>query len=184
MPGDNVSITVKLIETLALEEGRRFAIRASMKTTLIAAAALTLAPERAHAQMTIYGLIDLSYGRRVLSDYLGADPDFPAARENGSSEGNSTTRIGLKGTPRLHRSRVWRSAHCGSSATRSPSDCCRTPRASCRSWHHSRGSSRRAAGRPPGRRHRSCLQPGRTTGRGGSFRQPSCLPIPACRFSC
>ena len=69
-----------------------------MKKTLIAAAALTLAAGAAQAQMTIYGLIDLSYGQSILSDYLGEDPDFHSGGDNGSSEGNSTTRIGLKGS--------------------------------------------------------------------------------------
>ena len=69
-----------------------------MKKTLIAAAALTLAAGAAQAQMTIYGLIDLSYGQSIYSDYLGEDPDFHSGGDNGSSEGNSTTRIGLKGS--------------------------------------------------------------------------------------
>ena len=69
-----------------------------MKKTLIAAAALTLAAGAAQAQMTIYGLIDLSYGQSIYSDFIGEDPDFHSGGDNGSSEGNSTTRIGLKGS--------------------------------------------------------------------------------------
>ena len=69
-----------------------------MKKTLIAAAALTLAAGAAQAQMTIYGLIDLSYGQSIYSDYIGEDPDFHSGGDNGSGEGNSTTRIGLKGS--------------------------------------------------------------------------------------
>lgn len=69
-----------------------------MKRTLIAAAAMTLAAGAAQAQLSIYGLIDLSYGQSIYSDYLGQDPDFHSGGDNGSSEGNSTTRIGLKGS--------------------------------------------------------------------------------------
>lgn len=68
-----------------------------MKKTLIAAAALTLAAGAAHAQMTIYGLIDLSYGQSIASDAAGQDADFHSGGDNGSGEGNSTTRVGLKG---------------------------------------------------------------------------------------
>ena len=42
--------------------------------------------------------IDLSYGQSIYSDYIGEDPDFHSGGDNGSSEGNSTTRIGLKGS--------------------------------------------------------------------------------------
>jgi predicted porin len=69
-----------------------------MKRTLIAAAAMTLAAGAAQAQMSIYGLIDLSYGQSIYSDFIGEDPDFHSGGDNGSSEGNSTTRIGLKGS--------------------------------------------------------------------------------------
>lgn len=69
-----------------------------MKRTLIAAAAMTLAAGAAQAQLTIYGLIDLSYGQSIYSDYIGEDADFHSGGDNSSSEGNSTTRIGLKGS--------------------------------------------------------------------------------------
>ena len=69
-----------------------------MKRTVIAAAAMTLAAGAAQAQLNLYGLIDLSYGQSIYSDYIGEDPDFHSGGDNGSSEGNSTTRIGLKGS--------------------------------------------------------------------------------------
>jgi predicted porin len=69
-----------------------------MKKTLVAAAALTLAAGAAQAQLSLYGLIDLSYGQSIYSDFLGEDPDFHSGGDNSSSEGNSTTRIGLKGS--------------------------------------------------------------------------------------
>lgn len=68
-----------------------------MKQTLIAAAVLTLAAGAAQAQMNIYGLIDLSYGKSIASDAAGDKADFHSGGDNGSGEGNSTTRIGLKG---------------------------------------------------------------------------------------
>jgi len=69
-----------------------------MKRTVIAAAAMTLAAGAAQAQLNLYGLIDLSYGQSIYSDYIGEDADFHSGGDNGSSEGNSTTRIGLKGS--------------------------------------------------------------------------------------
>lgn len=53
----------------------------------------------AQAQMTIYGLIDMSYGKSLQSDvFLGEKADFHSGGDNSSSEGNSTTRIGIKGS--------------------------------------------------------------------------------------
>ena len=52
----------------------------------------------AQAQFTIYGLIDLSYGKSIASDNAGDKADFHSGGDNGSGEGNSTTRIGLKGS--------------------------------------------------------------------------------------
>lgn len=68
-----------------------------MKRTLIAAAVLTLAAGAAQAQLSIYGLIDLSYGKSIASDAAGDKADFHSGGDNGSGEGNSTTRVGLKG---------------------------------------------------------------------------------------
>lgn len=52
----------------------------------------------AQAQMTIYGLLDASYGKSVYADSIGEKADFHSGGDNGSGEGNSTSRIGLKGT--------------------------------------------------------------------------------------
>jgi predicted porin len=52
----------------------------------------------AQAQMTIYGLLDASYGKSVYADSIGDKADFHSGGDNGSGEGNSTSRIGLKGT--------------------------------------------------------------------------------------
>ncbi len=73
-----------------------------MKKTAIAAAILLASAGAAQAQMSIYGLIDASYGKSLLGDvFLGEKADFHAGGDNGSSEGNSTTRVGIKGTTDL-----------------------------------------------------------------------------------
>ncbi len=63
---------------------------------LLGAAALLLAGA-AHAEMTIYGLIDLSYGKNEVLG-KGVKADFHSGGDDGSSQGNSTTKIGFKGT--------------------------------------------------------------------------------------
>ncbi len=73
-----------------------------MKKTVISAAILLATAGVAQAQMSIYGLIDASYGKSLLGDvFLREKADFHAGGDNGSSEGNSTTRIGIKGTTDL-----------------------------------------------------------------------------------
>jgi predicted porin len=73
-----------------------------MKKTVISAAILLATAGAAQAQMSIYGLIDASYGKSLLGDvFLGEKADFHAGGDNGSSEGNSTTRVGIKGTTDL-----------------------------------------------------------------------------------
>ena len=65
-----------------------------MKRTLIALGVTMLSAGAAQAQFNLYGLIDLSYGK--------ADPaakaDFHSGGDDGSGQGNSTTRIGIKGS--------------------------------------------------------------------------------------
>jgi predicted porin len=70
-----------------------------MKKVLIPAALMLGLTGAANAQMTIYGLIDMSYGKSLYADvFLNEEADFHSGGDNGSSEGNSTTRIGLKGS--------------------------------------------------------------------------------------
>lgn len=70
-----------------------------MKKTLITAAVLTAFAGAASAQVTLYGLIDASYGKSLLGDvFLNQKADFHSGGDNGNSEGNSTTRVGLKGS--------------------------------------------------------------------------------------
>ncbi len=66
-----------------------------MKKTLVIAALLGLAGA-AQAQVTLYGLIDVSVGQ---NEYLGEkSAQFHSGGDDFSSQGNSTTRIGFKGT--------------------------------------------------------------------------------------
>lgn len=67
-----------------------------MKKVLAVAALLGLAGA-AQAQVTIYGLVDMSYGQNQIS-FPGQKTDFFSGGDNGSSQGNSTTRLGLKGS--------------------------------------------------------------------------------------
>jgi predicted porin len=65
----------------------------------VAAAVLALGlAGAAQAQMTLYGLIDASFGKSLVADLAGEDADFHSGGDNGNSEGNSTTRFGIKGS--------------------------------------------------------------------------------------
>jgi predicted porin len=60
---------------------------------LIGTAALMLAGA-ANAEISLYGLVDLSVGK---NEYIGDQKvDFHSGGDSGSSQGNSTTRVGLK----------------------------------------------------------------------------------------
>lgn len=73
-----------------------------MKKAIVSAAVLFGALGSAHAQMTLYGLVDMSYGKSLLADvFLREKADFHSGGDNGSSEGNSTTRVGIKGSSDL-----------------------------------------------------------------------------------
>ena len=67
---------------------------------LIPAALLLAATGLTQAQVTVYGLIDMSYGKNLADD--AATPtrkaDFHSGGDDGNSQGNSTTRFGLKGS--------------------------------------------------------------------------------------
>jgi predicted porin len=68
-----------------------------MKALIPAALLLSLAGA-ANAQLTIYGLLDGSVGKSVADDIANLKTDFHSGGDNGNSEGNSTSRFGLKGT--------------------------------------------------------------------------------------
>lgn len=72
-----------------------------MKKALIsaaAAAALLGAAGVAQAQVTAYGLFDISVGKSIYGDQQGNDVGLNSGGNGGASEGNSTTRFGLKGS--------------------------------------------------------------------------------------
>ncbi|MCM0610355.1 MAG: porin [Ideonella sp. WA131b] len=69
-----------------------------MKKNLIPAAVLMAFAGAAQAQLSLYGLVDMSYGKSLFGDvFLAEKADFHSGGDNGSSEGNSTTRVGIKG---------------------------------------------------------------------------------------
>lgn len=68
-----------------------------MKKSLVFAA-VALVAGAAHADVSLYGLLDVSYGKSVYSDAIGDKATFHFGGDNGSSEGNSTSRFGLKGS--------------------------------------------------------------------------------------
>jgi predicted porin len=51
----------------------------------------------AQAQVTLYGLVDLSYGKNNIG-FPNQKEAFYSGGDNGSSQGNSTTRVGIKGS--------------------------------------------------------------------------------------
>lgn len=68
-----------------------------LKPSLIVGAMLLGATALAHAQMTIYGLVDVSYGKSIADDAADRRADIHSGGDDGSSQGNSTSRVGLKG---------------------------------------------------------------------------------------
>ena len=67
---------------------------------LIPAAVLLAAAGMAQAQVTVYGLIDMSYGKSIADDTAtpSRKADFHSGGDDNSSQGNSTTRVGIKGS--------------------------------------------------------------------------------------
>ena len=68
-----------------------------MKKTLISTAVMLAMAGSANAQVAIYGLIDLCYGKSLGADLANEKADIHSGGDNFSSECNSTTRVGLKG---------------------------------------------------------------------------------------
>ncbi len=71
-----------------------------MKRSLVIAAAAAMACGGAFAQssVSIYGLLDLSVGKSIAADLAGQKADLHSGGDNGNSEGNSVSRVGLKGS--------------------------------------------------------------------------------------
>lgn len=67
-----------------------------MMKKLIPAAALLVVMGAAQAQVAVYGLIDASYGKNETIGDTAAT--FHSGGDNGSSQGNSTSKFGIKGT--------------------------------------------------------------------------------------
>ena len=72
-----------------------------MKKTLISTAVMLAMAGSANAQVAIYGLIDLCYGKSLGADLANEKADIHSGGDNFSSECNSTTRFGLKGSYEL-----------------------------------------------------------------------------------
>jgi predicted porin len=64
---------------------------------VLAFSALTLAALSANAQLSIYGLLDGSFGKNISDSQANLKADFHSGGDDGSSQGNSTSRIGFKG---------------------------------------------------------------------------------------
>ena len=76
----------------------------NMMKKLIPAAVLLTVMGAAHADLTFYGLIDMSYGKNIADDAAGKSATLHSggdgaegSKSDYSSQGNSTTRVGLKG---------------------------------------------------------------------------------------
>jgi len=70
-----------------------------MLKKLIPAAALLALAGAAQAQVSIYGLVDLSYGKNeTLSTAAARKETLHSGGDNGSSQGNSASRVGIKGS--------------------------------------------------------------------------------------
>lgn len=69
-----------------------------MKKTALIGAITLAATGAANAQLQIYGLLDASYGKSLAADLADQKADFHSGGDNGNSEGNSTSRFGLKGS--------------------------------------------------------------------------------------
>jgi predicted porin len=67
---------------------------------LLPIALLLAAGGAAQAQVTVYGLIDMSYGKSLADDAStpSLKADFHSGGDDQSSQGNSTTRLGVKGS--------------------------------------------------------------------------------------
>lgn len=68
------------------------------KISLAAGAVALVAGSSAMAQTTVYGLVDLGYGVNEGATGKGSKADFHSGGDNGNSELNSTTRLGVKGS--------------------------------------------------------------------------------------
>ncbi|MDO8959401.1 MAG: porin [Rhodocyclaceae bacterium] len=52
----------------------------------------------AHAQLAVYGVVDISYGKNMADDAADKNARIHSGGDDGGSQGNSVTRVGLKGS--------------------------------------------------------------------------------------
>lgn len=69
-----------------------------LKPSIVVGALMLGAAATAHAQMTIYGLVDMSYGKSIADDQVDRKADIHSGGDDGSGQGNSTSRVGIKGS--------------------------------------------------------------------------------------
>jgi predicted porin len=67
------------------------------KPSIVVGALMFGAAAMAHAQVSIYGLVDVSYGKSIADDQTNRKADIHSGGDDGSNQGNSTTRVGIKG---------------------------------------------------------------------------------------
>ncbi len=72
-----------------------------MKLKLIPIALIIGFAGAAQAQLSIYGVLDGSFGLSIGGDKANADAGFHSGGDGGSGEGNSASRVGIKGTTDL-----------------------------------------------------------------------------------
>lgn len=69
-----------------------------MNRTLLSALVLAGCAGTASAQISLYGLLDASLGKSIVDDANKKSADLHSGGDDGSSQGNSTTRVGIKGS--------------------------------------------------------------------------------------
>ena len=69
-----------------------------MKKSLLAAALLAAFAGAASAQVSLYGLLDVSFGKSNADDAARRSSDLHFGGDGGSAQGNSTSRVGIKGS--------------------------------------------------------------------------------------
>jgi predicted porin len=69
-----------------------------MNKSLLSALVLAGFAGAASAQVSLYGLLDVSFGKSIADDAAGTASDLHFGGDSGSGQGNSTSRIGIKGS--------------------------------------------------------------------------------------
>lgn len=69
-----------------------------MMKKLLPLAVLLAAMGTAHAELAVYGLVDISYGKNIADDAANNGARIHSGGDDDATQGNSTTRVGLKGS--------------------------------------------------------------------------------------